>query len=136
MTSESCCFRSARVSTQAPAGRSHRSTIPRPSQAAHWAIFALGCAALIVRAADDSRKAETVELKLDLPKPLFAGTPKNLPDGLEPAQPTPRRPTTHNGLSMKRLAVSSPRGLSDQSDWRRLRDKLSGATNEGSSTVS
>jgi hypothetical protein len=58
--------------------------------------------------------AATEELKLDLPKPLFAGTPKNLPPGTTVEKPTGKpRPPFLVPKGTQLLSAGKPAKLSD-----------------------
>src|SRR3954447_15233754 len=67
------------------------------------------CGGAVVSAQDKSDNAGMVEVQLDLPKAVFAGTPKNIPPGTTVQKPTgkPRAPllapagTTNVALNKK-----------------------------------
>jgi len=54
----------------------------------------LGLAFCSNLSAEDKKDDGMVEVKIDLPKPVFAGTPKNIPPGTTVQKPTgkPRQP--------------------------------------------
>lgn len=71
-----------------------------------------GLCALGLRAADDAK--ESVELKLELPKPLFVGTPKKLPEGTTVEKPTGKpRPPLMVPKGVELLSLKKPVKLSD-----------------------
>jgi hypothetical protein len=62
----------------------------------------------------DAPKSDQVELKLDLPKALFAGTPKNLPPGTTVEKPTGKpRPPQMVPKGTQLLSRNKPVKLSD-----------------------
>ena len=64
--------------------------------------------------ADEPRKSESVELRLELPKPLFAGTPKNLPPGTTVEKPTGKpRPALMVPKGVELLSLKKPVKMSD-----------------------
>src|SRR5438477_9448118 len=64
--------------------------------------------------ADEPKKSESVELRLELPKPLFAGTPKNLPPGTTVEKPTGKpRPALMVPKGVELLSLKKPVKMSD-----------------------
>ena len=81
-------------------------------------IASLALAALLLTAAhgDEPKKDDRVELKLDLPKPLFVGTPKNLPPGTTVEKPTGKpRPPLLVPKGVELLSLKKPVKMSDES---------------------
>jgi hypothetical protein len=77
-------------------------------------IFVLATAITLSLPADEPKKPETVELKLELPKPLFAGTPKNLPAGTTVEKPTGKpRPALMVPKGVELLSLKKPVKMSD-----------------------
>src|SRR3954463_10602278 len=80
----------------------------------HCFAAALLLAAATPLLADEAKKDDKVELKLDLPKPLFAGTPKNLPPGTTVEKPTGKpRPPLMVPKGTELLSARKPVKLSD-----------------------
>jgi len=68
----------------------------------------------LLRADGPAAKSDAVELKLDLPKPLFAGTPKNLPPGTTVEKPTGKpRPPLMVPKGTELLSFKKPVKMSD-----------------------
>jgi hypothetical protein len=62
----------------------------------------------------EPKQGETVELKLDLPRPLFVGTPKNLPPGTTVEKPTGKpRPPLMVPKGVELLSLKKPVKMSD-----------------------
>jgi hypothetical protein len=96
-------------------------------------IFAV-CAGLVaVSFAEEPKPAgDQVELKLDLPKPLFAGTPKNLPPGTTVEKPTgkPRPPfLVPKGVVL--LSAKKPVKLSDDNPIAGTPEMVTDGAKEG-----
>ena len=83
---------------------------------AGWVV---GVGVAVWAGAEEPKKVEVtagekVELKLDLPKPLFAGTPKNLPPGTTVEKPTGKpRPPLMVPKGTELLSARKPVKLSD-----------------------
>jgi hypothetical protein len=89
------------------------------------------CAA-VLPAADDPKKSDTVELKLDLPKPLFAGTPKNLPPGTTVEKPTGKpRPPLMVPKGVELLSLKKPVKLSDDNPVAGRAEMVTDGNKEG-----
>src|SRR5258707_6955364 len=62
----------------------------------------------------EPKQGETVELKLELPRPLFVGTPKNLPPGTTVEKPTGKpRPPLMVPKGVELLSLKKPVKMSD-----------------------
>jgi hypothetical protein len=71
-------------------------------------------AVLTASRADEPKKDDRVELKLDLPRPLFVGTPKNLPPGTTVEKPTGKpRPPLMVPKGVELLSLKKPVKMSD-----------------------
>lgn len=82
--------------------------------------------------ADEPTKGDTVELKLDLPKPLFTGTPKNLPAGTTVEKPTGKaRPPLMVPKGVELLSLKKPVKLSDENPVVGKPDMLTDGNKEG-----
>lgn len=87
---------------------------------------------LLLRAADDPKKSDRVELKLDLPKPLFAGTPKNLPPGTTVEKPTGKpRPPLMVPKGVELLSLKKPVKLSDDNPVAGRAEMVTDGVKEG-----
>jgi hypothetical protein len=96
-------------------------------------MLGVGLSALVLSAADDPKKGEKVELKLDLPKPLFAGTPKNLPAGTTVEKPTGKpRPPLMVPKGVELLSLKKPVKLSDDNPVAGRPEMITDGTKEGS----
>lgn len=92
----------------------------------------VGLLSLMLRAADDPKKGDKVELKLDLPKPLFAGTPKNLPPGTTVEKPTGKpRPPLMVPKGVELLSLKKPVKLSDDNPVAGRAEMVTDGTKEG-----
>lgn len=76
---------------------------------------------------------DKVELKLDLPKPLFAGTPKNLPPGTTVEKPTGKpRPPLMVPKGTQLLSRDKPVKLSDDNPVAGKAEMITDGLKEGS----
>ena len=93
---------------------------------------AIGLLSVVLRAADDAKKEDKVELKLDLPKPLFAGTPKNLPPGTTVEKPTGKpRPPLMVPKGVELLSLKKPVKLSDDNPVAGRAEMITDGAKEG-----
>jgi len=84
-------------------------------------------------AAGDAKNDDKVELKLDLPKPLFAGTPKNLPPGTTVEKPTGKpRPALLVPRGVELLSLKKPVKLSDDNPISGKPEQITDGVKEGS----
>jgi len=104
-------------------------------------LGALLIAAAIALAADEPKASapkpptpsDTVELKLELPKPLFAGTPRNLPPGTTVEKPTGKpRPPLMVPKGTQLLSRDKPVKLSDDNPIAGKAEMVTDGTKEGS----
>jgi hypothetical protein len=82
--------------------------------------------------ADDAKPADKVELKLDLPKPMFTGTPKNLPPGTTVEKPTGKpRPALMVPKGVELLSLKKPVKLSDDNPVAGKAEQVTDGVKEG-----
>jgi hypothetical protein len=93
--------------------------------------LALGTSLTASRAEQPS-KEERVELKLDLPKPLFVGTPKNLPPGTTVEKPTGKaRPPLMVPKGVELLSLKKPVKISDDNPIAGKGEMITDGVKEG-----
>jgi hypothetical protein len=104
-------------------------------------LGALLIATAVALAADEPKKdgaaakpaPDAVELKLELPKPLFAGTPKNLPPGTTVEKPTGKpRPPLMVPKGTQLLSRDKPVKLSDDNPIAGKAEMVTDGMKEGS----
>jgi hypothetical protein len=96
-------------------------------------IAALSLAGILAAVrAEEPKKEERVELKLDLPKPLFVGTPKNLPPGTTVEKPTGKaRPPLMVPKGVELLSLKKPVKLSDDNPIAGRAEMITDGVKEG-----
>jgi hypothetical protein len=95
-------------------------------------VAAVLLVALAAAMADEPKKGDTVELKLDLPKPLFTGTPKNLPAGTTVEKPTGKaRPPLMVPKGVELLSLKKPVKMSDDNPVVGKPDMITDGNKEG-----
>jgi hypothetical protein len=98
-----------------------------------WAATAIRASADEPKPAADPKATDKVELKLDLPKPLFAGTPKNLPPGTTVEKPTGKpRPPLLVPRDTQLLSARKPVRLSDDNPVTGKPEMVTDGAKEGS----
>lgn len=98
-----------------------------------WAAAAVWAGADEPKPADTKPADAKVELKLDLPKPLFAGTPKNLPPGTTVEKPTGKpRPPLLVPKGTELLSARKPVKLSDDNPIAGKPEMVTDGSKEGS----
>lgn len=94
------------------------------------AIVASCLTVAIVRG--DEPKKDAVELKLELPKPIFAGTPKNVPPGTTVEKPTGRpRPALMVPKGTQLLSRDKPVKISDDNPVAGKAEMVTDGSKEG-----
>src|SRR6266700_1207802 len=92
----------------------------------------LACGLCGLLRADEPQKADAVELKLELPKPLFAGTPKNLPPGTTVEKPTGKpRPALMVPKGVELLSLKKPVKMSDDNPIAGKAEMITDGVKEG-----
>ena len=87
---------------------------------------------LLTWAGAEEPKKDSEELKLELPKPLFAGTPKNLPEGTTVEKPTGKpRPPLMVPKGTQLLSGGKPVKLSDSDPVVGKPEQLTDGSKEG-----
>jgi hypothetical protein len=95
-------------------------------------VAAVLLVALAAAMADEPKKGDTVELKLDLPKPLFTGTPKNLPAGTTVEKPTGKaRAPLMVPKDVELLSLKKPVKMSDDNPVVGKPDMITDGNKEG-----
>jgi hypothetical protein len=81
---------------------------------------------------DEPKAEDRVQLKLDLPKPLFVGTPKNLPPGTTVEKPTGKpRPPLMVPKGVELLSLKKPVKMSDDNPIAGKAEMVTDGVKEG-----